>query len=46
MKEARNVEREGDHPKEFPLDPINHVVSNRCVRIPDDRTVLKYGGNR
>jgi len=35
MREAKNVEPKSDHPKELPLDPLNHVVRKICVRIPE-----------
>lgn len=44
MMVARNVELENDYPKEFPVDPFNYIVSNRCVRITEDRTIYSNMG--
>lgn len=41
MKVARNIEPESQYPKELFLDPLDHVVRNRCFRFPEDRTILK-----
>lgn len=30
-----------EHLEKLPLDQLDHVVSNRCIRIPEDRAIVK-----
>ena len=46
MRGAKNVMSESDNAEEFPLDPLDHVAGNRCIRIPEDRAIFKNGANK
>lgn len=39
MRRTGNVELECDHPKEFLLDTVDHLINIRHVRILKDKTV-------
>lgn len=43
---GRNVESKSNHVEEHPLDQLNHVASNRCIRILEDQAVLKNKANK